>query len=276
MPLDSFRCLPHLHPPDPGYFADNRGRSGFNGAAEPTFAAQPGSRLWLAGQLSARQRTRCALAAHVVLDQQDEATPDVRIGGSACAATRKMAAPPPRGRRADSAVLPFGTFRFDTRTRRVVWSDSMYSIYGFEVGDVVPSLELITSHQLPGGPPAVGGPVRAAACRRRPVLLALRDPGRPAEAAGTHRNRVLHRRRCRCGHRGTWLSGRPDRDPADLPRRRDHQGRAAVCRDPHHDRSGQGRDDGQLRSGRATGVRSAAACIRHTQISSSGTSPARW
>jgi PAS domain S-box-containing protein len=49
-----------------------------------------------------------------------------------------------------NAVLPFGTFRFDTRTRRVLWSDSMYSIYGFQVGEVVPSLELITSHQLPG------------------------------------------------------------------------------------------------------------------------------
>jgi PAS domain S-box-containing protein len=54
----------------------------------------------------------------------------------------------PGTRAPDNAVLPFGTFRFDTRTRRVTWSDSMYSIYGFEVGDVVPSLELIVSHQI--------------------------------------------------------------------------------------------------------------------------------
>jgi PAS domain S-box-containing protein len=51
--------------------------------------------------------------------------------------------------RPDEPERQFGTFRFDVQTRKMTWSDSIYAIYGFEAGAVVPSLELFSAHQHP-------------------------------------------------------------------------------------------------------------------------------
>ncbi len=44
---------------------------------------------------------------------------------------------------------PFGTFRFDTHSGRMSWSDSFSAILGFVAGDIVPSLDLLAAHQHP-------------------------------------------------------------------------------------------------------------------------------
>src|ERR1700712_6119924 len=51
--------------------------------------------------------------------------------------------------RYDEPERQFGTFRFDVTTRKMTWSDSIYAIYGFDAGAVVPSLELFSAHQHP-------------------------------------------------------------------------------------------------------------------------------
>lgn len=57
-----------------------------------------------------------------------------------------------RASSADSArtvAAPFGTFRHDVSAARSTWSDSLFRIYGFAPAEVVPSLDLMTSHQHP-------------------------------------------------------------------------------------------------------------------------------
>lgn len=44
---------------------------------------------------------------------------------------------------------PAGTFHFARRTGTWTWSEQVYAIYGFTPGDVVPTTELILSHQHP-------------------------------------------------------------------------------------------------------------------------------
>ena len=43
----------------------------------------------------------------------------------------------------------FGTFRLDVTTGLWTWSDAVFAIYGFDVGEVVPNLELMAAHQHP-------------------------------------------------------------------------------------------------------------------------------
>lgn len=49
----------------------------------------------------------------------------------------------------DEPAQQFGTFRFDVKTGKMTWSESIYAIYGFDAGEVVPSLELFSAHQHP-------------------------------------------------------------------------------------------------------------------------------
>jgi hypothetical protein len=42
-----------------------------------------------------------------------------------------------------------GTFRFAADTLTWTWSDEVYAVYGFAPGDVVPTTELVLSHQHP-------------------------------------------------------------------------------------------------------------------------------
>lgn len=44
---------------------------------------------------------------------------------------------------------PTGTFRVDRDTGAWSWSDELYAIYGFGVGEVVPSADLVARHQHP-------------------------------------------------------------------------------------------------------------------------------
>jgi PAS domain S-box-containing protein len=50
---------------------------------------------------------------------------------------------------ADDLERPFGTFSYDVMSRRMTWSDSIFAIYGFDAGAVVPSLDLFSAHQHP-------------------------------------------------------------------------------------------------------------------------------
>ena len=51
--------------------------------------------------------------------------------------------------RVDGTDESFGTFRYDVRTACITWSDDVYRIYGFTVGEVLPTLELLAAHQHP-------------------------------------------------------------------------------------------------------------------------------
>lgn len=44
---------------------------------------------------------------------------------------------------------PTGTFRVDRDTGAWTWSDELYAIYGFDVGEVVPSADLVARHLHP-------------------------------------------------------------------------------------------------------------------------------
>ena len=44
---------------------------------------------------------------------------------------------------------PTGTFRVDGDTGAWTWSDELYAIYGFDVGEVVPSADLVARHLHP-------------------------------------------------------------------------------------------------------------------------------
>lgn len=44
---------------------------------------------------------------------------------------------------------PTGTFHFARSSRTWTWSEDLYAVYGFRPGDVVPTTELILSHQHP-------------------------------------------------------------------------------------------------------------------------------
>ncbi|WP_170315475.1 PAS and ANTAR domain-containing protein [Nakamurella deserti] len=62
---------------------------------------------------------------------------------------------------------PFGRFSHDVRTRRTVWTDRTYGIYGFGPGEVVPTLDLMSSHVHPEDRPrwdaAVAGSLQTGA-----------------------------------------------------------------------------------------------------------------
>ena len=44
---------------------------------------------------------------------------------------------------------PTGTFHFDSTSGTWTWSEEVFTIYGFTPGDVVPTTELVLSHQHP-------------------------------------------------------------------------------------------------------------------------------
>ncbi len=51
-------------------------------------------------------------------------------------------------RPADKVIAPpSGTFRYRPSTGELVWSDSLYAVYGFAPGEVLPTPALMTSHQ---------------------------------------------------------------------------------------------------------------------------------
>lgn len=50
---------------------------------------------------------------------------------------------------ATDAGPPFGRFSYDVPNQKLVWTERTYQIYGFTPGDVVPTLELMSSHVHP-------------------------------------------------------------------------------------------------------------------------------
>ena len=42
-----------------------------------------------------------------------------------------------------------GTFRYDVRSRRLQWSEELYHIHGYHRGEIVPTVDLLISHQHP-------------------------------------------------------------------------------------------------------------------------------
>jgi ANTAR domain len=78
---------------------------------------------------------------------------------------------------------PVGRFRYDVEGRSWWWSEGLYSLYGFQSDDVVPTAELLWSHHLDSaGPPTRGD--QAPHASRGPS----RDPGRGAGREGPSRD----------------------------------------------------------------------------------------
>lgn len=48
------------------------------------------------------------------------------------------------------AVCAAGTFYWDLRTGKWLWSDELYSLHGYRRGEVVPTLDLVLAHKDPG------------------------------------------------------------------------------------------------------------------------------
>lgn len=48
-----------------------------------------------------------------------------------------------------SSACLAGTFYFDVRSRKMLWSEDLFRIHGYERGEIVPTLELMLSHKHP-------------------------------------------------------------------------------------------------------------------------------
>lgn len=66
---------------------------------------------------------------------------------------------------------PSGSFRVDRESGAWRWSEELYAIYGFAPGDVVPTLELMVSHQHPEDREAFEQHLSEALANGRPLSL---------------------------------------------------------------------------------------------------------
>jgi hypothetical protein len=66
---------------------------------------------------------------------------------------------------------PSGSFRLARASGSWTWSEELYTIYGFAPGDVVPTLELLLSHQHPDDRAAVEEHLSDALEKGRPLSL---------------------------------------------------------------------------------------------------------
>lgn len=66
---------------------------------------------------------------------------------------------------------PSGSFRVDRDSGAWRWSEELYAIYGFAPGDVVPTLELMVSHQHPDDRDAFERHLQATLEKGRPLSL---------------------------------------------------------------------------------------------------------
>lgn len=62
-----------------------------------------------------------------------------------------------------------GTFHYDVAEERLTWSDGIYRIHGYQRGEVVPSIDLLLSHNHPDDQPPTASLLRQSQRGRRNV-----------------------------------------------------------------------------------------------------------
>ena len=169
-----------------------------------------------------------------------------------------------------STTEPVGRFSYDVPTDTWWWSTSLYTVYGFTPGEIVPTAALMLAHQHPDD-------------RSRAVQLIASavTAGKPFSS----RHRILDAQRrihtvvtigegIRDGHGqiikvSGYLIDVTDALHRDVAGRHPDGGRA-VRRNPGHDRTGQGRPDDHLRARRRRGVRVATLALPTQQHQTPG------
>src|SRR3954469_7157347 len=141
----------------------------------------------MVGQLAGRAGTFPSLAVFCAARTEEEGQ---RMSGKPSQRCRALVKHSPVGAPSvDAAVAravagsqgaPVGRFRYDVEGGAWWWSEGLYSLYGLQSDEVVPTAELLWSHHLDSeGPPTRRG--QAPHASRDPSRDPSPDPGHDAE-----------------------------------------------------------------------------------------------